>query len=333
MGKVRLGIVGCGNFARGQMNNIVSDGGYDVRIVCDKIADKAETFRKDFDLPRAVTDYQEILAAPDIDAVLVTTEHDSHAEICIAAANAGKHIFCEKPMALNMEQVRNIAEAVNRNQVKYTVGYNRAISPIVTEAAGKISTLSGKTMIYHRIQALFPVDHWTHIPEIGGGRFVGEGCHIFDLFCRMIDSEPVSVYAAGGTYLDEEQVKIPDTAVVTITFADGSVAVTLIHSNGCGTFPKESTEIYRDGKVIQIEDFCSASYYGFEEGRTSTIKLAARDKGHKREVELFRLAVLEDKPAPNGIQIAAKAALISYLTVESIRTGQPMQVNAADWQL
>ena len=333
MEKVKLGIIGCGNFARFQMNNIVADGGYDIRVVCDLIADKAETFRQDFDLAKAITDYQGILIDPEIDAVLVTTQHDSHAELCVAVANAGKHVFCEKPMALNLEQVKSIAEAVKRNNVKYTVGYNRAISPIVTEALEKIAPLDGKIMIYHRIQALFPEDHWTHIESVGGGRFVGEGCHIFDLFCRMIDSEPVSVYASGGTFLDEEKVKIPDSAIVTVTFADGSVATTLIHSNGCGSFPKEMTEIYRDGKVVQIIDFSSISFHGFEADRTVVEKLTAQDKGHKREVALFREAVLADKAAPNGIQVAAKAALISYLTLESMRTGQAMQVNPADWQL
>ncbi len=333
MKKVGLGIIGCGNFARFQMNNIVADGGYDVRIASDVVGEKQEKFKQDFNIPQAVTDYRIVLDQHDVDAVLITTEHDSHAELCVAAANAGKHILCEKPMALNLEQVKMIAEAVRRNKVKYTVGYNRAISPIVSEALEKISPLNGKTMIYHRIQALFSAEHWTHIPEVGGGRFVGEGCHIFDLFCRMIDSEPVCVYASGGTFLDESKVKIPDSAVVTLTFADGSVATTLIHSNGCGAFPKEMTEIYRDGKVVQIVDFSAISFYGFESGRTVTEKLAVQDKGHKREVELFRQAILEDKPAPNGIQVAAKAALISYLVVDSIRTGQPMRINATDWQL
>ena len=204
---------------------------------------------------------------------------------------------------------------------------------MVTAAGKMLASAKGKKMIYHRIQAPFPENSWTHDPKVGGGRFVGEGCHIFDLLCELTGALPVSIYASGGTFLDEEQVHIPDSAVITVTFADGSIGTTLINSVGCPDFPKEATEIYCDNKAIFISDFKHMESYGFEGRKKMTVDYEQADKGHQTELDRFADAVLKGTEAPNGLRKAARAAVISYLVGESLGKGTAVAIREEDYNL
>jgi len=324
MKKVTTGFIGCGGFAQNMhMPILMGNPKYEIKAVMDINEDAAKAAAEKTSAQYYTTEVEKILGDPDIDLVFITTRHDSHADLCIRAANAGKHIMCEKPMALNYADCVKVIKAVRKNNVKYTIGYNRGLAPMVTKAKELLDTLDGKVMAYHRIQAPFPESHWTHLPEIGGGRFIGEGCHIFDLFCRLMDSRPVSVYAAGGTFLNEDIVKIPDSANVTITFEDGSVSTTLIASAGCALFEKEATEIYCDNKAIYINGFREMSYYGFEGHDRIDYNFDKVDKGQMVELDQLADAILNDTEAPNGLNVALAGALISYKVLESLSTGRP----------
>ena len=278
------------------------------------------------------TDHEKILSDEKVDLVVITTRHDQHAPLTIKAANAGKHIFCEKPMGLNAQECKEIVAAVKASNVKYTVGYNRGMAPLITQARDLIKGISKKKLIYHRIQAPFPEDSWTHDAAVGGGRFVGEGCHIFDLLCELVGKPPVSVYASGGTFLDPEKVKIPDSGIITITFEDGSIGTTLIASAGCSLFPKEATEIYCDGKAIYINDFKEMKYYGFETfAQEEIIALEQTDKGQVVEIDKLADAVINDTAPPNGLVNAARSAIISFYVNESIKTGQQVPICKGDY--
>ncbi|NLG27104.1 MAG: Gfo/Idh/MocA family oxidoreductase [Chloroflexi bacterium] len=334
MDKVRVGLIGCGAFARGMhVPNIVKNSKLKLVATCDIDLNLADRVRQETGASYATSDAARLLADPDIDAVFIVTRHDGHAPLAVQAARAGKHILCEKPMGLSREECRQVASAVRAAGVVYTVGYNRGLSPLVTKAKEIMAACPGKKMLYHRIQAPFPADSWTHDPAVGGGRFVGEGCHIFDLFCELVGAPPVSVYAAGGTFLDPARVHIPDSANVTISFADGSVATTLISSDGCADFPKEATEIYWAGKAIYIDNFTSLSYHGVVENGDGRIVLKAGDKGHRIEIDRFADAILTGAPVPNGLVAAYRAALISYLVNESLASGQALPICESDYQV
>ena len=181
---INVGLIGCGGFANGTHIPILkSNPKYKIYAAMDIFEDAAKAVGESTRSAYWTTDLDRLLSDKKVDVVFITTRHDSHAELSIKAANAGKHVMCEKPMALNAEDCKAIAKAVKENNVKYTVGYNRGMAPMVTITRDLLSKeLSDKKkMIYHRIQAPFPESSWTHIPEVGGGRFVGEGCHIFDL--------------------------------------------------------------------------------------------------------------------------------------------------------
>jgi len=331
--RVRVGLIGCGGFMlHVHLPNLLTNPRFDVVAVCDVDASAAERAREASGARYAATDSQRLLDDPDIDAVVIGTRHDSHASLSIRAARAGKHILCEKPMGLNEAQCREVAAAVRQAGVVYSVGYNRGMSPLVLKARELLGARCGqKRLIYHRIQAPFPASHWTHDPAVGGGRFVGEGCHIFDLLCELVDAPPITVYAAGGIFLDPDVVSIPDSGIVTLTFADGSVGTTLIASDGCGRFPKESTEIYCGGTAIHIDDFCRLDYRGIVEREDEHMELPAQDKGHRLELDLFGRAVLAGADAPNDVSKALRAALISFRVLDSIASGQPVSISASEY--
>ena len=334
MQPVRVGLIGCGSFARGMhVPNILKNAKLTLAATCDVDLQLAAKLAQETGARFATNEVEQLLADREIDAVFIVTRHDTHASLAVQAARAGKHILCEKPMGLNRDQCRQVAQAVRDAGVVYTIGYNRGLSPLVTQARAIMAQHPGKKMLYHRIQAPFPADSWTHDPAVGGGRFVGEGCHIFDLFCQLVDAPPVSVYAAGGTFLDPARVHIPDSANVTIGFADGSVATTLIASDGCVEFPKEATEIYWGGKAIYIDNFTTLSYYGIVDNGEGRIVLKASDKGHRVEIDQFADAVLTGTPPPNGLVAAYRAALISYLVNESLASGQAVRISEQDYQL
>ncbi len=332
MDKINIGLIGCGMFARVMhAPNLKKNIKYKIHAVMDINPQAAEKMAQDTGAAYAAKNVDQILADKDIHAVLITTRHDSHAALTVRAAAAGKHVLCEKPMGLNRDECRAVAEAIAEYGVKYTVGYNRSMAPIVQEGKILLHRISGKKMIYHRLQAAFPANIWTHDPKVGGGRFVGEGCHIFDLLCELIETPPVSVYAAGGIFLDPGKVQIPDSGIVTIAFADGSVGTTLIASAGCNTFPKEATEIYCNGRAIYINDFKELSWHGYEGKISRSLSLPVSDKGQQIEIDHFADAIMNDTPSPNGVAQAARAAVISFMVNESIACGQPIQISEKDY--
>ncbi len=332
MDKINIGIIGCGAFAKAIHIPILQENPkFHICAVMDIDQEIAKETADQTNAEYFSTKADEVFNDDNINTVIITTRHDSHADLTIRAANAGKNILCEKPMALSSKECKNIYKAVEKNKVKYTVGYNRGMAPLATKAKLKLQSLSARKLIYHRIQAPFSADHWMHDPKIGGGRFVGEGCHIFDMLCELIAEEPVSVYASGGIFLDKEKVGIADSGIVTLTFADGSVGTTLVSSAGCPTFPKEATEIYCDGKVIHIEDFKEMTCYGFNGEDKTHFALDVQDKGWSIEIDQFGDSILNDTPSPNGIIQAAKAAVISYKVHESIEKNCVIKINKKDY--
>jgi len=329
---IGVGLIGCGAFAQiMHIPNLKKNPKFKIIAAMDVVEEAAEKVAEDTHARYSTTDLDRLLSDKDIDLVVISTRHDSHADLTIKAANAHKHVFCEKPMGIDRQECRAVVEAVRTNNVKYTIGYNRGMAPLVTKARDLLMSISGKKMIYHRIQAVFPEEHWTHDPKIGGGRFVAEGCHIFDLLCELVQAPPSSVYAAGGTFLDPQKVKIPDSAIVTITFADGSVASTLIASAGCKHFPKEATEIYCDKKAIYINDFREMEYFGFDGHDKIRLELDRTDKGHAIEIDQLADAIINDTESPNGLLKATRAAMIAFMVNKSVETGQPVPISESDY--
>jgi predicted dehydrogenase len=261
----------------------------------------------------ATTDFAEALQAPDVNAVLIATRHNLHAAQCIAAAEAGKHIFVEKPLGLTVEECQSVVEAVERAGVLLAVGFNRRLSaPAQAVLEALRAAGAGPKQIVCRVNAgPLPKSHWTLDPAEGGGRLVGEGCHFFDLMAYLVSADPVSVSAqmAGDS---------PDDVSVVVRFADGSVGTLIYTSLGDPSFPKERIEVFAGRGVAVIDDFRSVEFTGM---RGKAARLPGQDKGHRALLANFAAAVQGKQPLAVTARDGLIATACAVAAMEAMKTG------------
>lgn len=289
-GQIRMAIVGAGGFAKGMHlpNMQALNHHYHVQAIMSRTAHNAASTAKLYHANYSTTDYEHVLNDKDVDAVLISTRHNTHGEMVLSALHAGKHVLVEKPLALTSEELEAIeafyqqAESDAQLPILLT-GFNRRFSPFAKRIRELTKDRGNPMILNYRMNAgHIPLDHWVHTDE-GGGRNRGEACHIYDLFTYLVDSPVKGVHAqkitpANAYYSNQ------DNFVATMTFEDGSVATLTYTALGSKSYPKEHLEIYVDGKVFVLEDYQSLEIYGMDDKGITT---KATDKGHKTELVEF----------------------------------------------
>ena len=228
------------------------------------------------------SDSSAAMSDPDIDAVFITTPHNSHASMVCEALDAGKHVFVEKPLAMNHAELEQVAEAMQRHPDQILmVGFNRRFSPHTVQLKKWLSSNAGPKTIVLTINAgAIPSDHWTQDLKVGGGRIIGEGCHFIDL-ARFLAGSPIVSHQAmtmcGGDG------RLGDCVSIQLGFADGSMATIHYLANGSKDFPKERIEVFSGGKVLACDNFRKS----VEIGGKGKLKTSSQDKGHAAELTAF----------------------------------------------
>ena len=228
------------------------------------------------------SDSSAAMADPDVDAVFITTPHNSHAAMVCEALDAGKHVFVEKPLAMNHAELEQVAEAMQRHTDQILmVGFNRRFSPHTEQLKKWLASNAGPKTIVLTINAgAIPADHWTQDMKVGGGRIIGEGCHFIDL-ARFLAGSPIVSYQAmpmcGGDG------RLGDCVCIQLGFEDGSIATVHYLANGSKDFPKERIEVFSGGKVLVCDNFRKS----VEIGGKGKLKTSSQDKGHAAELAAF----------------------------------------------
>jgi len=318
-GKIRIAVVGAGNFAKAvHLPNLQKLSAlYHIRAIVSGTGVNALATAQQFGADYASTNYEDVLNDPEVDAVMICTRHNLHARQAIQAAKAGKAIFLEKPMALNQAELDELAAVLQETGVPFMVGFNRRFSPAARRAKEIIAGRQNPLMILYRMNASYlPPEHWTQTEE-GGGRIIGEACHIFDLFQYLIDA-PVVEVSATAIHPQSEHVLAGDNVSVTIRYAEGSVATLLYTALGSPDFGKEYMELYVDGKVLVLHDYKTMKVHGTTvEGWSRAIQ----DKGHLDELQVFahHISALSSMPAllTDLVSVAKVSLVISE--AQSIR--------------
>lgn len=257
-GIIRVGLAGAGSFAQAvHLPNMVKlRNKITLHAVMSRTGANAKAVAKQYEASYATTDYSEILSDPDVDLVMITTRHNLHGQMVIEALRAGKHVFVEKPLAMSRQELDAIAAFYDENgtgQLLMT-GFNRRFSPAIQRAKSLLQQRSTPIIVNYRMNAGFiPSDHWVHGEE-GGGRNIGEGCHIYDLFDFLTDADVESIEAAAITPSGKQWRK-NDNFVAIIKYTDGSVCTLTYTALGSRDYPKEMMEIYADGLVIEMNDY------------------------------------------------------------------------------
>lgn len=317
---VRLGVIGAGGYVQGMLLPQFKAQGAEFVSVATASGVTALDAGKKFGFARAVSDWKDAVEDPDVNLLVVGTRHDSHAELATHALMHDKHVFVEKPLALNDAEVDQVLAAASASRGQLMVGFNRRFAPLAVTANEFFAQRKGPLSMFYRVNAgRIARDHWIQDAKQGGGRIIGEACHFVDLMQFWAGAPPISIFAeaVGGSNAD---VVNHDSVFITLRFADGSNGTIAYLAEGDKLLPKERIEIFGDGKSFVIDDFVSAIAY--RNGREEKISLRAQDKGQSDEVKAVCAVVLNDVPAPIPLAELAATTRATFRALDSLRTGE-----------
>lgn len=302
--RIRVGIIGAGNFAVNMhLPNLQKlDNFYQIRAICSKTGAKAKTIAEQFGADYATTDYHEILNDPDIDLTMICTRHNLHGQMVLESLQAGKHTFVEKPLCTTREELDAIKQfyglpddpnqqSISQSSVTgekkpwLMVGFNRRYSKYAREIKKHTDNRINPLILHYRMNAGYiPLDHWVHTEE-GGGRVIGEACHIIDLFSYIVD-HPVKAFSCASMVPHTDSISMSDNKIITLEYEDGSIGTIHYFAVGSPKLGKEWMEVHFDGKTIFLDEYKTLIGYGIEIDKIQSKK---SDKGQREELEeLFK---------------------------------------------
>ena len=322
-GVVRLGVLGAGLYANAtllpelkqvadtQLVGIASAGGLHA-------AHSARKFRFAY----AASSDDEILNDPAINTIAILTRHAMHADLVVRALQAGKHVFVEKPLSIDADQLKSVVQALKaHSQSILTVGFNRRFAPLARSLERFFAGRSEPLYMHYRVNAgPIPLNHWTQDPQVGGGRIIGEGCHFVDFLTFLAGAVPASVSAIA---LPDNGKYFLDNVSMTFNFPDGSVGVVDYLANGDKSFPKERLEVFCGGRIAVLDDFRTLETV--RDGHKSIVK-KAQDKGWKDEWLAFANSIRTGGQPPIPYEQLVGVTNATFAVMESLRTRAPVEI-------
>jgi predicted dehydrogenase/threonine dehydrogenase-like Zn-dependent dehydrogenase len=324
-GDVTVALVGAGSFIRSMhLPNLKSDEGVRIKTVIARRSTSASSVVRSLGGGDVSTDWHVAVEDPEVDLVVIGTRHDTHAEIAAAALRAGRAVFVEKPLGLTREQIDDVWAAGLSND-RLAIGFNRPFSPLSQMLLAEFDAVEGPVHLVYRVSAPLARDHWLNDPAVGGGRILGEACHMVD-YANWLCGSPTRVQAAAlpapaGTGSVE-------SASITVEYANGSVATVHYSGVGAAELPKERVEILRGGRSWVLDDFASLVSYGPKGRRTESLRSA--DKGHAELMRRVLAAVRGERAFEPGLGAAYTAQSVALQALESIASGQVVDAALPD---
>jgi predicted dehydrogenase/threonine dehydrogenase-like Zn-dependent dehydrogenase len=319
-GQVRVALAGASSFAQGMHlpNLLKLESRFALRAVMSRTGANAKAVATQYQADYCTTEYQDILADADVDLVLIATRHDLHASMTLHALGSGKNVFVEKPLALKEEELAQIERfyAEHPHGPLLMVGFNRRFSPAMQSVKRILDGRTTPIIANYRMNAGFiPRDHWVHGPE-GGGRNIGEACHIYDLFNFLTGSSVIDVTAHSidpnaGLWGRN------DNFVAILKYMDGSVCSLTYTALGDKSYPKERLEVFADGKVLVMDDYKAVSVHGGgQRGWTG----ASVQKGQLEEMQALAAALESGGSWPISLTELLQASRVSFQVERQINS-------------
>ena len=313
-----LGIIGSGNFTKATVIPILFKLKANIKYLSSSSGLSGTLLAKKFNVQYSTTNNDDILSDSEVDAVIITTRHNAHARMCIAALKAGKHVFVEKPLALSLEEINEIIKVYEQTNKTLAVGFNRRFSPFVQDIKQKLRGLNLPINAVITINAgEIPSNHWTQDMNIGGGRIIGEACHFIDLITYLSGSLVDSVVMNS---MGENPQENTDNATILLKYQNGSTGVINYFVNGNKSYSKERIEVYSQGRTMIIDNFKKSKYYGLKSSGISGL-FKSQDKGHHEQFRLFLERLKNGGEAIIPFEEIINTSRASICAVESLRLG------------
>lgn len=308
-GEGSVSFVGSGNYATAVLIPAFKAAGAHLRSVASSAGVSGVHAGRKYGFKETTTDTNHLFTDEQTNAVVITTQHDSHARFVLQALAAGKHVFVEKPLCLTLDELAEIETAHKPSSI-LMVGFNRRFAPQVQKMKSLLQGVSGpKSMVMTVNAGAIPVDHWTQDLEVGGGRIIGEACHFIDLL-RFMAGVPIVSYQR--VTMDAAT---QDTVTLQLTFADGSIGSVHYFANGSKAFPKERLEVFASGRVLQLDNYRKLTGFGWP--GFSKMNLWRQDKGQKACATAFVQAVKGREQVPIPTEEVFE---VSRVSIELART-------------
>lgn len=317
---LRVGLIGAGGFVTNvHVPNLRADGRAQVTMVVNRSGTTASDVARLVGGAATATDWRAAVESPEVDLVVIGTRHDTHAEIAAAALRAGKAVLIEKPLGLTREQIDDVWEAGGGVDAPLAIGFNRPFAPLARRLAEEHGQAPGPTHLAYRVASPLEPGHWLNDPATGGGRILGEACHMYD-FANSICGTPVRVTAAALP--SQNGVRTVESSSVTIEYGDGSVATVVYSGVGAPSLPKERVEVFRGGHAWVLDDFSLLTSFA----AAPTEHRSEPDKGHAALMRGVLAAARGQQPFAPGLGAAYAAQAVALAALEAIATATAVDV-------
>ncbi|MBI2069992.1 MAG: bi-domain-containing oxidoreductase [Elusimicrobia bacterium] len=323
-GKIRVGVIGAGGFTSSVHLPILARlGDFQITMICNKHSEKAAFIAGQYGA-RSTADYNQVLGDRNVDLVLIGTRHNLHAALAAAALESGKAVFLEKPMALNMEELGNLRQAYERRPAPFHVGFNRRFSPLAVKIKERLDKSPKPWMLQYRVAAeVVPANHWILSAE-GGGRVIGELCHMLDLSSHLLKPAgaegpwmPVEVQASA---LSSPELAPGDSCVTVLRYPQDAMATIVYGASPAKGFGKERFEILTPSGMMILDDFKRLTIVDNGEVVLRENR-AAPAKGFEEEWRSFAEYVTGRRGTPPvSFEEAAAITELSFLVDERLRS-------------
>lgn len=332
---IKVGIIGAGRIGRVHSESISKYvKGAEIKAISDiKVTEELQSWAASMGIPHVYDDYRKILQDPEIDAVLVCSSTNTHAPISIEAAQAGKHIFCEKPVDPNKDKIREVLDVVDKAGVKFQVGFNRRFDH--NFKAIKDRVIAGDIGEPHliRVTSRDPDAPPIEYVKVSGGMFFDMTIHDFDMIRYLSGSEVVEVYAAGGVLVNPEIGKAGDidTAVITLKLANGAIGVIDNSRKAVYGYDQRAEVFGSKGAVQTSNDTNSTAVYSCEAGviaeKPKYFFLERYMQSFAEEIRCFIDSIVNDTPTAVNGNDGLQPVLIALAAQKSLEEGRPVKLS------
>lgn len=316
-----VGIIGAGNFTSAMILPCLKKTPAQLKYIASSGGLSGTTMAKKFNIAQSTTDYQNILKDSEVDLVMVTTRHNAHANMVIEALQANKHVFVEKPLALNQEELDAIVAQHQKGKATVNVGFNRRFAPLAKKMKQLLGNSHTPMNIIATMNAGFiPANVWVHDMGVGGGRIIGEACHFIDLCSYLCDSHVVSVCMNAMGINPEENT---DNATILLKYANGTNVVINYFANGSKAYSKERVEVFHQNRTLILDNWRKLKGFGFKGNSNAS---SGQDKGHQNQFDLLMERVISGGEAIIPMDSIVNTTKASFAAIESLKTGEWIKI-------